>query len=601
MSKENPFATAEGKRIDITNEQAKQIRDMYKSIEKEFGERIRILSNKSNISSIMREQYLKDFTKDLQDRITILNYQLEGTITNNALEMAKAVTEDNDKMLREMGFGGVFTSDFHIPQDAVNSIITGKLYEGKWTLSKAIWSDNQKKLNDINSIVAKGLAENKSTYELAKDLERYVNPNARKEWSWSKVYPGTSKKIDYNAQRLARTMISHAYQESFVLNTKDNPFIESYQWLASGGDRMCDLCAERDGKIYSKDELPLDHPNGMCTFMIVREKSYEEIAKDLSNWVNGTGDSELNAQLDKYADTLGYNVKEWTKGTQPVQNAVYKTQQNGYNEFIPREKEVLFIGDLNKHTEELLKDKNYYGLNLNIDKLAKRWNMTSDEVRNILTENIQRLYNENGVAITADYDNLQSILNDGFKNQFQTGTSNGSLDYTSRTTGENIVLDISKNLSKEIKPVYGAFMPTDLSVEDNRKYILESDTNLYGNTVIYLKKDKIENNSTLTFGDSLNNMSNVRGTPLNDIKVDTIGYLPSQLIMYGESKQSMLNNEGTMYQTINDEYIEVQIFGEKAKQPDVIDKIIFVDREPDDKMKELLNEKNIPWETLDSV
>jgi len=321
MSKQNPFAIAEGKRIDITNEQAKQIRDMYKGIEKEFGERIRILSNKSNISSIMREQYLKDFTKDLQDRITLLNQQLEGTITNNALEVAKAVTEDNDKMLREMGFGGVFTSDFHIPQDAVNSIITGKLYEGKWTLSKAIWSDNQKKLNDINSIVAKGLAENKSTYELAKDLERYVNPQARKEWNWSKVYPGTSKKIDYNAQRLARTMISHAYQESFVLNTKDNPFIEAYQWLASGGDRMCDICAERDGKIYQKDELPLDHPNGMCTFMIVKEKSYEEIAKDLSNWVNGTGDSELNEKLDNYADTLGYNIKAWTATTQPVQEA----------------------------------------------------------------------------------------------------------------------------------------------------------------------------------------------------------------------------------------------------------------------------------------
>ena len=270
MSKENPFATAEGKRIDITEEQAKQIREMYKQVEKEFGERIRILSNKSNISSIMREQYLKEFTQDLQNRITILNYQLEGTITNNALEIAKAVTEDNEKMLKEMGFGGVFTTNFYIPQEAVNSIITGKLYEGKWTLSRAIWSDNQKKINDINSIVAKGLAENKSTYELAKDLERYVNPNARKEWSWSKVYPGTSKKIDYNAQRLARTMISHAYQEAFVLNTKDNPFIEAYQWEASNTDRTCEICAERDGRIYAKDELPLDHPSGMCTFIIVR-------------------------------------------------------------------------------------------------------------------------------------------------------------------------------------------------------------------------------------------------------------------------------------------------------------------------------------------
>ena len=319
MGKE--FAIAEGKRIEITNEQAKQIRDMYKQIEKEFGERARILSNKSNISSIMREQYLKDFQKDLQDRIVVLNSQLEGTIKDNMLEVAKSVTSCNESMLHEMGFGGVFTSNFYIPQDAVNAVITGKLYEGKWNLSRAIWSDNQKKINDINSIVSKGMAENKSTYEIAKDLERYVNPQARKEWSWSKVYPGTSKKIDYNAQRLARTMVSHAYQEAFVLNTKDNPFIESYRWLASNSDRTCELCEERDGQIYDKDSLPLDHPNGMCTFEIVREKSYEEIAKDLRNWVDGTGDSELNDKLDNYASTLGYNVKEWTANTPQVQNA----------------------------------------------------------------------------------------------------------------------------------------------------------------------------------------------------------------------------------------------------------------------------------------
>lgn len=355
MSRGNEFAIAEGKRIEITEQQARQIREMYKGIEKEFGEKIRILSNKTNISSIMREQYLKEFTQDLQNRIEILNFQLEKTITNNALEVATAVTNDNEAMLRDMGFGGVFTSNFYIPQDAVNSIVTGQLYEGKWSLSSAIWSDNQKKINDINSIVGKGLAENKTTYEIARDLERYVNPEARKEWSWAKVYPGTSKKIDYNAQRLARTMISHAYQESFVLNTKDNPFIEAYQWEASNTDRTCATCAERDGRIYAKDELPLDHPNGMCTFTIVREKSYEEIASDLSNWVKGTGDSELNEKLDNYADKLGYNVKEWTAGTQPVQNAGKEKSEeikifNRYTGDDKKEVNALYADQVNKYS-----------------------------------------------------------------------------------------------------------------------------------------------------------------------------------------------------------------------------------------------------------
>lgn len=308
-----PFAIAEGKRIEITQRQIKQIKNMYKEIERDFKERIRILSNRNNISSVMRTQYLKDFSKDLGREIEFLNSQLQNTIVNNMTEVAKAVANDSINLAKSMGFDGIFTANYTIPKSAVQKVISGKLYEGKWTLSKAIWSDNQKKLNDINTVIAKGLASNKSTYEIAKDLERYVNPNARKLWDWSKVYPGTSKKIDYNAQRLARTMISHVYQESFVESTRENPFIDSYRWLASGGDRMCEICAERDDKIFPKDELPLDHPNGMCTFEPVISKSYDQIASELRAWVNNEGDPGLNDQLDDYAIFLGYNVKSWTE------------------------------------------------------------------------------------------------------------------------------------------------------------------------------------------------------------------------------------------------------------------------------------------------
>ena len=305
----NEFARAEGIRIQLTNQQTKQIKNLYKDLSNEYKKEIRKLSTRTNISSQMRRQYLKEFTKDLRDDIEYLNQNIEKTITSNMLRVSKAVVEDSIALDKKMGFNGVFIKQFYIPQDVVAIVSSGKLYDGKWTLSKAIWGDSRKKLNDIDQIVAKGIAGNKSTYDIAKDLERYVNPRARKEWSWSKVYPGTSKKIDYNAQRLARTMVSHAYEESFVESTKDNPFIEAYQWLASGSDRMCDICEERDGQIFPKDDLPLDHPNGMCTFEIVMTKSYEEIGREIANWINGEGDPELNRELDEYAATLGYNFK----------------------------------------------------------------------------------------------------------------------------------------------------------------------------------------------------------------------------------------------------------------------------------------------------
>lgn len=307
MSKE--FARAEGIRIKITNQQAKQIKQLYRDLANEYKRELKVLSTRTNISSVMRTQYLKDYVKELEGDIKYLNDNVEKTIMTNALRVSKAVVEDSIALDKKMGFSGIFTKQFYIPQDVVAMVSSGKLYEGKWTLSKAIWSDNQKKINDIQSIAAKGIAGNKSTYEIAKDLERYVNPRARKLWDWSKVYPHTSKKIDYNAQRLARTMVSHAYEESFVESTKDNPFIEAYMWEASGSDRMCPICEDRDGQIFPKDDLPLDHPNGMCTFSIVMQRSYEEIGRSIANWINGEGDPRLNKELDHYAETLGYNFK----------------------------------------------------------------------------------------------------------------------------------------------------------------------------------------------------------------------------------------------------------------------------------------------------
>ena len=76
------------------------------------------------------------------------------------------------------------------------------------------------------------------------------------------------KQVDYNAQRLARTLVQHAYQQSIVEVTLNNPFITSYMWI-SNGSRACEKCIEMDGNIYEKDQLPLDHPNGMCIIEMV--------------------------------------------------------------------------------------------------------------------------------------------------------------------------------------------------------------------------------------------------------------------------------------------------------------------------------------------
>lgn len=311
------FVIAEGKRVQITNAQKKKIEQLYKDVISDMKKESEKLKGRTNVSSVLRDQYVRGVARETKEELNKLSNNTQKIIKDNMLTMSKEVVIDNQGLLKSMGFSSFYTNVAysHVPADIVEHIMSGKLYEGKWSLSKAIWSDNKKTLSDIDSIIAKGIAENKSAYDIAKDLEKYVDPKMRKTWEWAKVYPGTKKVIDYNAQRLARTMVSHAYQESFVRTTKNNPFIEAYQWLTSNSDRVCPICidlAESDSYglgagIYPKDKLPMDHPNGMCVFDSVITKNYEEIANDIRDWSRGEGNANLNKQIDKFVEDLKNN------------------------------------------------------------------------------------------------------------------------------------------------------------------------------------------------------------------------------------------------------------------------------------------------------
>jgi len=61
---------------------------------------------------------------------------------------------------------------------------------------------------------------------------------------------------------------------------------------------MCDLCAARDGVVYPKDELPLDHPNGMCTYIADIPDSMTDIADRIADWYNGADDWEIESWID---------------------------------------------------------------------------------------------------------------------------------------------------------------------------------------------------------------------------------------------------------------------------------------------------------------
>ena len=299
------FKDAEAARDAIMASQKEEIAALYESWADEIGERAKYYSHKITASAPVSERYYRELQKQLRQTSQEVSNEIYKKIKSNICTVADAVVSDNVKWLESFGFSsdGLNAAFSYIPHEIVQNLITGQIYDSGWSLSSRIWGDNEQTLKDIYQVMAKGLAENKPIYEIAKDLESYVRPSAKLPWNLrmadgKKIY---KKQVDYNAQRLARTLVQHGYQQSFIATTQKNPFITEYVWR-SNGSRVCDLCKARDGVHYKKTELPMDHPNGMCTMEPV---VVDNIVDQLANWFNSPDGTY--PEIDAFAKNFGYN------------------------------------------------------------------------------------------------------------------------------------------------------------------------------------------------------------------------------------------------------------------------------------------------------
>lgn len=292
-------------RDKLTRKQYKQIKNLYKEAAKD----LKIKSDKARKGSLT-ERWAKDYRKAVKSEISQVNKILFKQILDNIVKSANLaagiqlnffnLVDKKYKLNMSKSFTNMFSK---VPNDAVEELVKGNIYKDGRGLSKRIWWTGNKVNGDIDKIIQKGIVEKKSAIELAQDLQTYVNPDMQKEWNWKKVYPGTSKTVDYNAQRLARTSISHAYTLALLRSCERNPFITKIRWhsvFAPG--RTCALCRDRDGQEYLLADCPLDHPNGLCYQEPLLDYDLAEIGSRLGDWVSGSNDSMLDKWFNKYGD-----------------------------------------------------------------------------------------------------------------------------------------------------------------------------------------------------------------------------------------------------------------------------------------------------------
>lgn len=353
------FEDAEKARDSITKQQMRKIKNLYLNWAKEIEEQAKKYKGSQNQSAAIQEKQMKELKKMLKKSANNLNTQIQNEIKWSIKKICESVIVSNNKWLKSLGFDVPDAAFSNVPDLIIQNLITGKIYKSGWSLSKSIWGDNESTLSSIYEIIAGGLAENESVYEISKKIESFVNPNRAKQWNLKDkdgrmIYP---KSVDYNAQRLVRTLSQHGYQQSFIAVTKDNPLITKYKWH-SVGHRVCEICKKRDGKIYDKDKLPLDHPNGFCIMEPVVSKTAN---KDLADWVKG----KKNPELDKFAKKLGYKVSSGTKSKAADSKQETKVESKNKN--------------ISSKSKTDIKNKNSYS----VEELKKK---SRKEIENIAKE-----------------------------------------------------------------------------------------------------------------------------------------------------------------------------------------------------------------------
>ena len=260
--------------------------------------------------------WLNDYKKYLGEQIDDLNNQIISLSTDAikaSSQIAASVQGDFLKYISNkyelsvpkelLGFA------YNTNNTVIMNIINGGLYKDNKSLSSRVWGYGKENLEDIQYILNKGMLEQKSYFDIIKDLEKYVDPNARKDFSWKKVYPNVNKSVDYNAQRLLRTSVNHAFYFTNMQNYKENPYCEAVHWELSSqhfarqvklfGEDVCDQYASQNryglgtGN-FPKDEVPVPHPSCMCYQSPVINKSLDKIAEELNEWAVNSNNNSIN-------------------------------------------------------------------------------------------------------------------------------------------------------------------------------------------------------------------------------------------------------------------------------------------------------------------
>ncbi|EPY2273225.1 hypothetical protein ACXAUS_002083 [Clostridium sporogenes] len=301
--------------LKLVQKQERELLEIYERASRYIIQRF-AKSNPGGITS----RYLNELDKSIDRYVLELRTNLSKSIKDSieaSSQIASAVQLSYlDAMVPMQDIKSTFDKMFtQLPSNITKQLINGNYYEDGKTLDKRIWNITKKNSKDIDTLIKINVAKGANARELAKELDKYINPYKRIEAKTLET--GMSKNISYQAQRLSRTALAHANTETYVQGSKMNPFCRGLKWNLSpshftrmnGKTDICDTYAIQDiydlgAGIYPPDKLPIGHPNCLC-YPTQEVADINKARNELIDWITGESNPKLDKWIENYGEEFG--------------------------------------------------------------------------------------------------------------------------------------------------------------------------------------------------------------------------------------------------------------------------------------------------------
>lgn len=313
--------------LRLNKSQEKELLNLYTELAKQLE------SDISKCRTTSKELYLKKLHNIVVANIRDMHGDLKKIVTDNIITSSEIASSADyayyEAITKDTGLLTTFNSMILSTREkTVKKLIQGKFYKDKTSLSQRLWNLENNNIKSIDIAIKTNVLRGANARELAKNLEKYVNPKKRLEIKTDAV--GFNKDISYNASRLARTSITHSFSETMINNAMNNPFNKGLKWnlSASHSARMhgkTDMCDDNAGKVFAPEEIPLQHPCCLC-FFTEENISISEASKRLKVWSEGAEDKDLDKWYEKnksnseLKDSLSDIIKRRKNVFKPAKN-----------------------------------------------------------------------------------------------------------------------------------------------------------------------------------------------------------------------------------------------------------------------------------------